>query len=317
MKRWLTIFLLWPWAITGDAQEHFLTGRWEGNYEEGWFSLISRVDKLVVELFVDARNRVSGSTHLYYRNEYEHYTIHGTYRPSDSSIFLSEDSVLAIKMRSASTTCPGNYNMRLTIRGNKMRFQGKWKDNTGSWFGCGSSGVFLERPLPPKLLPPAMPSIAPTAAKQIAAVPSAKRAVGSTRADRNKETHAPRLPSIPNPAAFREHQVQSLIEISASERANIQLAIRDNADVDDDIISLYLDGEPIIEKRSLTAEPIVLNLTLKKKSGVSNLVMVAENLGEIPPCTAHIRVTTEKERYETNLSGDLNSNAVLQFFLKE
>ena len=68
----------------------------------------------------------------------------------------------------------------------------------------------------------------------------------------------------------------------------IQISVFDNASVDGDIISLYLNDEPIVKKLLLDKCKVVLHTELRK--GKNIITLRAENLGSIPPNTATIQI---------------------------
>lgn len=295
MKQIGLLLLLLSFCGRVPAQEHFLSGTWEGNYSDHIFSFLGiSPRKLVVDIHVDGRNRVTGSSHLYYRNSnhYEHYTIKGYYKSEDSTVFFAEDSVLAVNVGWGNETCTGDYTLKLRTSDTLLRLKGRWKDNINKIFGCGSSGVWLERAIPKKTRTTSMQStIHPTT---------------SGVADR-----------MTNDEIARESNFQSLIELDKHELDSIKLEVKDNADVDGDVVSIYLDGNAIIRHLSLKAQPAVFYMQLSAIKGIQNLVMTAESQGSIPPCTALMKVITRKHQYEVSLSSDNHRNAVLQFFLKE
>ena len=72
----------------------------------------------------------------------------------------------------------------------------------------------------------------------------------------------------------------------------------------------------IITQKMISQKPISFYVKPDKKK-LNKLILVAENLGSIPPCTAFMIVTTKRKRYEVNLSSDTHSNAAIEFFFKE
>ena len=89
----------------------------------------------------------------------------------------------------------------------------------------------------------------------------------------------------------------------------------DDGDVDNDIVSVYYNGVQVITKKSLSTNP--LSLTLTVEPGKSNeLVLFAENLGNIPPNTALMIINDGPNRHEVRLSSDMKNNAAVKFELK-
>ena len=115
----------------------------------------------------------------------------------------------------------------------------------------------------------------------------------------------------------RRSDIQSLVEISSVEKDSILIELYDNGIVDNDSASIYLDDSLLLYKQFVSANPILLYVSLDKQRPISKLKLIAENLGSIPPCTVLVIIITKKKRYEVNLSSNFNSNAVVEFFLKE
>jgi hypothetical protein len=67
----------------------------------------------------------------------------------------------------------------------------------------------------------------------------------------------------------------------------------------------------------LSAKPIVLNLRLEPGQSTNELVMVAENLGTIPPNTALLVVKNGASKTTLNLSSTFSQNATVRFKLTE
>ncbi len=255
-----------------------ISGVWVGNYKPSFFS--ATPEKLVVEISVYNDSIITGASHLYYKHQqYEHYKIYGVYKKKESLIYFSEDSTIAVKLGPMDENCLGNYTMKLTSTGNLLEMTGRWEDNSVSIFQCPPSGVWLEKKIDKNI-------------KQTNSKPK----------DNGLE---------------RRSDIQSLIEIGSAEKDSILIELYDNGIVDNDSASIYLDDSLLLYKQFVSGKPISLSISLDKQSPISKLKLVAENLGSIPPCTVLMLIRTKKKRYEVNLSSSFNSNAVVEFFLKE
>jgi hypothetical protein len=63
----------------------------------------------------------------------------------------------------------------------------------------------------------------------------------------------------------------------------------------------------------LTANPYVITLPVKDLADTNELVMVAENLGSIPPNTALMIATVAGKRYEAYLESTEGSSSLIRF----
>lgn len=154
MKKYCLLVSIFQFVLPDVFAQHFLDGTWEGNYK-GFLSFVGGTRKVVVHLHVSEDNVVTGTSHLYYnnKNHYEHYAVRGDYNPRDSTIFFSEDSVIAVNMFLNMTTCMGDYTMKLTTTDTLLKLNGIWEENDKLGTGCGSSGVWLNKSLPKKKTP--------------------------------------------------------------------------------------------------------------------------------------------------------------------
>jgi hypothetical protein len=255
-----------------------ISGVWVGNYKPSFFT--ATPEKLVVEISIYNDSLITGASHLYYKHQqYEHYKIYGVYKRQESIIHFSEDSTIAVKLGPMDENCLGRYTMKLTSTGDLLEMTGRWEDNSVSLFQCPPSGVWLEKKSNEKI-------------KQTNSTPKDKR-------------------------LERISDIQSLVEISSIEKDSILIELYDNGIVDNDSASIYLDDSLLLYKQFVSGKPISLYVSLDKQRPISKLKLVAENLGSIPPCTVLMVIRTKKKRYEVNLSSNFNSNAVVEFFIKE
>ncbi len=83
----------------------------------------------------------------------------------------------------------------------------------------------------------------------------------------------------------------------------VMLELYDNAEVDQDTVTVFLNHKIIIDKQMLSDRAILKEIEID--SAIDNeLVLYAENLGKIPPNTATLIVVEGKERHVVNLRSD-------------
>jgi hypothetical protein len=98
---------------------------------------------------------------------------------------------------------------------------------------------------------------------------------------------------------------------------SIELRFYDNAEVDGDSISLFLNDKLIFNHIRLTGKAYVLTLAASQLAVTNELVMVAENLGSIPPNTSYMVATAGDKKYEAFLASTENSSALIRLVKKE
>ena len=116
------------------------------------------------------------------------------------------------------------------------------------------------------------------------------------------------LPPKPEVVKKRYNDLVKTIYTSAKE---IKIQLYDNGDIDGDTITVYHNNELIVSKRRLTDKPITFTINADEGSWEHEFVMVAENLGSIPPNTALMVITAGDKRYELFITSSDKKNAVV------
>ncbi|MBS1741537.1 MAG: hypothetical protein JST81_00765 [Bacteroidetes bacterium] len=120
-----------------------------------------------------------------------------------------------------------------------------------------------------------------------------------------------------NMLTTRANEIQSLIEYKLQEKDSIRIDVYDNGQIDNDIVSIYFNDSILVGNLRITDKAATFYISLRSDIKFNKIYMVSESMGEIPPCTALLVITTNKKRYEVNLSGNMSKNAAVEFFLKE
>ncbi len=115
---------------------------------------------------------------------------------------------------------------------------------------------------------------------------------------------------LPKVLKERTNELFKTIPVSANE---IEVDFYDNGEVDGDTISVYLNGRLLASHRGLTTEPITFKIKIDADNPEQEIVMVAENLGTIPPNTALMIAKFDGKRYDVNLSSNEQKNAMVRF----
>lgn len=95
---------------------------------------------------------------------------------------------------------------------------------------------------------------------------------------------------------------------------SVTIYVWDKGTVDGDVVSLYLNGEILIQNLQLTAEKTILRLKLNR--GQNELILYVEDEGRIKPCTVAVLVVAGEQRKLLSLVSSYNSSAGILFNLK-
>ena len=120
------------------------------------------------------------------------------------------------------------------------------------------------------------------------------------------------IPEIKLPTETRSRP-NELLQTVTVQHEEVTVRIYDNGEIDDDTVSVYWDNELVLSKKRLTASPLVLNLKVNEDNPEHVLVMVAENLGRIPPNTSLMIVNDGDKRYVVRVTSTEQKNAMIRF----
>ncbi|MHA4811995.1 hypothetical protein ACX0G9_28115 [Flavitalea flava] len=93
----------------------------------------------------------------------------------------------------------------------------------------------------------------------------------------------------------------------------VELNIYDDGAIDHDTVSVYLDNKQVVGHAMLTDRPITLTLHMDDTLNYHELVLVAENEGEIPPNTSLMVVKAGEQRFEVRITSTEQKNAKVIF----
>ncbi len=117
-----------------------------------------------------------------------------------------------------------------------------------------------------------------------------------------KETNEERFTS-------RKKILQNVIPVKGD---SIELRFYDNAEIDGDSIAVFLNGRLLQEHILLAEQAYIMKIAVADLQTDNELVMVAENLGTIPPNTSLMVAIVEDKRYEAHLQSTEGSSALVR-----
>jgi len=105
--------------------------------------------------------------------------------------------------------------------------------------------------------------------------------------------------------AQRKNHVQQTVNFAAD---SLQLSFFDNGVVDGDSISVYLNDQLIIPSTKLKSVATKKSIFVGDLNEVK-LLLVADNLGSIPPNTGLLIIRDGEKTYQVNFTADMQTNA--------
>lgn len=168
------------------------------------------------------------------------------------------------------------------------------------------------------------PATVKKAPKQAAPVPATSKPKTVTIVQQQKDSPAftptvvklkPR--AFPPPPPILRTRENTLVKQIETESGQIKVSLYDNGDIDGDTISIYHNNVLVMSHARLSAKPITINIAVDSSQPHHELVMVAENLGSIPPNTSVMVITAGSKRYEVFISSTEQRNAKVVVDLKK
>ena len=120
---------------------------------------------------------------------------------------------------------------------------------------------------------------------------------------------APPVQTIEQKLITRKKKIFTTIPVEGD---SVAFSFYDNAIVDGDSISLFLDGKMLFTHVKLADKPYTITIPVTDLKDESELVMVAENLGAIPPNTSYMVAMAGSQRHTANLASTEDSSAVIR-----
>jgi hypothetical protein len=288
MRFLLAILLLGGYGFVAKAQD--LTGQWTGGATD---NSSGKKQKLVLTIS-EKDSSFGGVLHWYFpeRQYIRHLIVRGRYYGRDSILTVREDSAIQGKAITgadslAETLSPGAgfFILYYTRAAHKEVLEGRWSlPGGGRMQKDNSVTIRLE-----KKSSPFIPIVLPSRRKKDSA--QSKALLG------------------------RESPIAATIPVLGTDSVKVELY--DNGEIDGDSVSLYFNGELVLQHLRLTAEPKTLMIPIDKSLSQNKLVLFAENLGKLPPNTALMEVTIKGKTYHLFLSTDYHRNAMIEFDLQE
>lgn len=123
----------------------------------------------------------------------------------------------------------------------------------------------------------------------------------------HKPADLPVQPQAPQVLAYKERRehVQQTVDVRSD---SLLLSFFDNGVVDGDSVSIYMNDQPVVSHMKLTSVASKKTIYLGGLREVK-LVLVADNLGSIPPNTGLLVIRDGDRTYQVNFTADMQTNA--------
>jgi hypothetical protein len=326
MRLIFTLFSLL--FIMTSVQAQKITGIWRGYFSaaNGIFrdDIGEEMYKYEVQIDQQTDNSVKGVTYSYKSTVfYGKSTMQGIYTVGSKNLILKELKLVELKIGSNSEPCLMTCYLDYVKIGKLEVLQGTFiSTNAKNKKDCGNGKVYLEKVLKSDFEledflahPKPQPPITQQKPNSKPSNPDADIANRTTDTEKLANTAKTTTPDIKKaivsnvtPKVLLQRD-NFLIKRIITTEPNIKVELFDNGTIDNDTISLYHNNEQVIKKSKLNYQPLTYSFNCGTDGSIHELILVAENLGEIPPNTAIMVVTIGKKRQEIFLTSDEKKNA--------
>jgi hypothetical protein len=314
----------------GHAQN--LTGIWRGYFYSG-NGFNQNKFKYELQLNELPNKAVKGVTYSYRSiSFYGKAAMQGIYTESNKNLLIQETKMIDTKILDGSSPCIMTCYLDYYKMDGKEVLEGTFSSvNTSNKTDCGGGNVYLERVNESDfgkedflLHQPKKQQAPPTASNQLKkAAPSQLDLIKPRSKTDINDSIMPVMPQnqttptqpqvitktpIQVPDLIRQRD-NPLVKTIITSSPDIKIQLYDNGEIDGDTITVFHNNELVINRKGLSKEPITLNVKADSENTHHEFIMVANNLGSIPPNTALMVVTTGGKRYELFISSDEQRNA--------
>lgn len=278
-----TIFILAAIFSGSLVMSQDLNGIWRGTLSQeagGCFPTYH----LEIQMTVTG-NTMAGTAYDYYdqgRFIKHHFT--GRYNAQTKRMVIIEDRLLQVNIPGDCVSCTKTYDLTWSMEAGKEVLQGDWKGiESISRKACPPGRIALSR------------------------VPTTDFPI-----DIEQPEELAKLQNGLN-LEKRENELVTTLSLQTPE---VRIDLYDNAEIDNDTVTIFLNNKLLLYKQRLTDKPLTLKLKAFPNTDYE-LVMYADNLGSIPPNTALMVVTAGSQKQEVRLAASEKKNAAVRFRLKE
>jgi hypothetical protein len=274
-------FLLLPMllGLTLFSNAQLLTGVWGGIRTQnagGCFPAYS-TELHIIHM---QNNSFMGNVYSYDNDRYTKINFTGKYNPLTRRIVIIESAVLQYNVPDSCVPCIKTYELTFSKNGIADLLQGEWHGHEmGNNHDCKPGKISLSR-----LTKAAFP-------------------IDVYQNDT--------LAKVQKNLKLQNRQ-KDLVQTIAIDTSFIKIELYDNAEIDDDTVSVFLKNTLLLYKKRLTGKPLVFDVNVFANTEYE-LMMYAENLGRIPPNTSLMVIHAGKKRYQLHLSSSEQKSAVVKF----
>lgn len=279
MRFFLTTILLL--LIIGLASAQNLNGIWRGKRTQVSGCFPEYFLELHITYTNTSNNSFLGNAYSYIdQKQFTKINFTGRYNPTTKRMVIIENAVLQYSVPATCIPCIKTYDLTWSNTNKNEALLGSWTGHEmGNANACSPGQITLNRETS---------SIFPIDVYQ-----------NDTLANIQKNLKL-------------QNRDKELVQTIAVDTSNIKIELYDNAEIDDDTVSVFLNNTLLLYKKRLTLRPLTLDINVFPNVDYE-LLMYADNLGRIPPNTSLMVITAGTRRYEVRISSSEQKSATVKF----
>lgn len=302
-KSFLMAFLLTCLLKAVQAQQ--LSGIWSGKISRST-STYSGVESLEIQLYQSGRILWGHLFTFKDTSRFVLYRLEGRKNKKEKTVLLHENGVPSYLMPAGYFPCEKFFNLTYSRIGKTEYLTGKWggvgMSSDTSCFPNEQLIVVLQ-----KLKNPDYPLQAFVSNKLVQYFITRKN-LKSEPGQVDSFLLSNTLPNKDSVLKERKLDIQKILRFKDS---TVHVSLYDNAVIDDDTISVFVNKKPVLIKARVSSKKIGFDIKLSDATQPIEILLQAENLGSIPPNTALMIVECGKRRYEVRLTSSYEKHAVI------
>lgn len=319
-----------------------VTGIWKGYFisDDGEYY------KLEFQVKQNATFSVNGVSYSYLDIRfYGKATMTGSFVKTSRNFRIKEIRTVEVKSTTGGGTCIMNYDLVYSVSGKEEFLQGTYlgkqevtgRDNPYEWGDCGGGKVFLRKvqesdfyvepflrkkttndPVVKKdttartTAPAVTKRTPPKKDPPVTRTPVTVKPRTDTFVKKDPVVNPVIKPVVMTPAILKERQNELMKSLVVND-PDVTVKLYDNGEIDDDTISVFYDKKLVASGKRLSTVPITIKLTIDDEDSDHELVMVADNLGRIPPNTSLMIVEAGDQRFDVRITSTAQKNALVRF----
>lgn len=270
-------FLFFCLATQVYAQQN-LNGRWVGTISQTGANKVAASYYFELNIRQDStQKQLTGTSYSYLRSSDGKYVLKAniTGNLKDNTLIFNELNAIEYENTIAkkSDYCVKNATLTVGIKENKLVLEGQWQGNEHkSANPCAGGVIFLE-----------------------------KYVADTTQGIKYSEEA---ITSIQNRKVKKGKTV-------VVHNTSLKIEIFDDADEDDDIISLNFNGKWLVKNHKLRNKSLLRTILINPTSPFNFITTFAHNLGKMPPNTTAIVIDDGKKKQKFVLKSDLEDSDIL------